>query len=254
VATVRADFAGAEHSWKGYVIRTTGQVDKATRLVSVVVEVPEPFEASETRPPLLPGMFVEVLIEGRVLREGFAVPRDAIHEGNRVWVVEYSEPPIKQLTTARLAAIISEAMIGADPIRSLVSGIKKVEATLSEQWIIPYERLRTEKLTKARLGGLFAGALAGADYLEILTEAAQHIIYELWVVNNARLHIRPLEILRTDKGFAYISSALDHGVHIAVSALDSVTDGMTVRTHSKTRTATNVPDSDISGRELEGVD
>jgi RND family efflux transporter MFP subunit len=100
-ATVKADFAGAEHSWAGYVARTTGQVDRTSRMVSVVVEVPKPFDTSAGKPPLLPGAFVEVFIEGKVLKSAVAVPRDAIHGGNNVWLVNDEVLHIHALDIAR---------------------------------------------------------------------------------------------------------------------------------------------------------
>lgn len=135
IANVKADFAGAEHIWRGYITRTTGQIDTKSRLVSVVVEVPQPFDSSSGRPPLLPGIFVEVEIIGKVLKNAVAVPRDAIREGNK-----------------------------------------------------------------------------------------------LWLVNNDRLHIQPLEIVRSDGGFAYVTSSVEDGAMMVVSSLDTVTDGMKVRT------------------------
>ena len=134
IAYVKADFTGAEHIWTGYVTRTTGQIDKASRLISVVIEVPEPFNISKGRPALLPGMFVEVLIQGNVLKGVVAVPRDVIHDGNKVWLV-----------------------------------------------------------------------------------------------NEGRLHIHPLEIVRADKDFAYVTSGLDDGAMIILSSLDTVVEGMKVR-------------------------
>lgn len=86
-AEVKADFAGADHVWEGRVVRTTGQVDTTSRMVSVVVEVKEPFDTTGGRPPLLPGIFVEVLIQGKTLSGVVAVPRDAVREGNKVWTV-----------------------------------------------------------------------------------------------------------------------------------------------------------------------
>ncbi len=137
-ATVKADFAGAEHTWTGYVRRTTGQIDTKSRLVSVVIEVAEPFKPSEGKPALSPGMFVEVLIAGKVLKNAVAVPRDAIRGNNK-----------------------------------------------------------------------------------------------LWLVNNGRLHIQPLEIARSDEDSAYVVSGLDDGAMIVVSSLDTVTDGMKVRIKTK---------------------
>ncbi len=100
-AQVKADFAGSEHIWEGRVVRTTGQVDKTSRMVTVVIEVANPFDTSGGRPPLLSGVFAEVLIEGNILKNAIAVPRDAIREGNRVWVVNEGRLHIRTLEIAR---------------------------------------------------------------------------------------------------------------------------------------------------------
>jgi RND family efflux transporter MFP subunit len=100
-AKIVADFAGAEHTWKGYVVRTAGQVDKTSRMISVVVEVPEPFDARNGRPPLLPGVFAEVLIQGNTLSNAVAVPRDAIREGNQMWLVNSNRLGIRPLKIVR---------------------------------------------------------------------------------------------------------------------------------------------------------
>lgn len=149
IAQVKADFGGAEHTWQGRVVRTTGQVDRTSRMISVVVEVTDPFDTSDGRPPLYPGVFVEVLIEGKVLKNAVAVPRDAVRQGNKVWVVQ-----------------------------------------------------------------------------------------------EGRLQIKTLEIVRADKDFAYAVSGLDDKVLIVVSSLDMVTDGMAVRTQVEDLTEAKQADRD----------
>ena len=101
IVQVKADFAGAEHTWWGRVVRTTGQVDRTSRLISVVVEVPDPFQRSDSMPPLLPGMFVEVLIEGNILKNAIAVPRDAMRNSNEVWVAKDGQLCIQALDIVR---------------------------------------------------------------------------------------------------------------------------------------------------------
>lgn len=86
-AEVQADLAGGRHTWSGHVTRTTGQVDRVSRRVPVVVEVPRPLDGSESRPPLLPGTFVHVRITGKTLHHAVAIPRQAVHEPNRLWLV-----------------------------------------------------------------------------------------------------------------------------------------------------------------------
>ena len=114
IAQVKAKFAGAEHIWWGRVVRTTGQVDKTSRLISVVVEVPEPFDGSDSKPPLLPGMFVEVLIEGNILKNAIAVPRDAMRNSNEVWVAEDGQLNVQPLDIVRADRDFAYARSGLD--------------------------------------------------------------------------------------------------------------------------------------------
>lgn len=87
-AAVSTDFAGARHTWRGRVDRLEGRVDPRSRMVHVVVVVENPFDGGNGRPPLLPGTFVDVVIEGRTLPDVVVVPRHALREGDRVWVVD----------------------------------------------------------------------------------------------------------------------------------------------------------------------
>jgi len=147
IATVKANFAGTQQIWNGYVVRTTGQVDRTSRMISIVVEVPEPFKVTEGKAPLLPGIFAEVSIQGKTLHNAIAIPRDAIRQGNQVWVV-----------------------------------------------------------------------------------------------NGDHLNIKTLQIVRSDKDYAYVASGIDDQVDVIISSLDVAIDGMEIRTES---------DSNVNN-ELEG--
>ncbi len=87
-AEVSVNFAGGRSVWDGRVTRMEAQVDQASRMVHVVVEVPKPYDTSGGRPALLPGSFVDVKINGRILNEVVSVPRHAIRDGHSVWVFE----------------------------------------------------------------------------------------------------------------------------------------------------------------------
>ena len=100
-AVVEMAFAGAEHAWNGYVVRTAGRVDRTSRMVPVIVEVPDPLDIARGKPPLLPGAFVKVSIAGKTLEAAVAIPRDAIHGGNRVWLVNDNQLHIEQLNIVR---------------------------------------------------------------------------------------------------------------------------------------------------------
>jgi RND family efflux transporter MFP subunit len=100
-AIIKTDFAGSVHTWTGRVVRSEGQIDIASRMVNVVVEVANPFELSGSKPPLVPGMFVEVEIEGKTLDNIIKVPRYSVHGPNEIWVDRGGKLYIKQIQVIR---------------------------------------------------------------------------------------------------------------------------------------------------------
>ena len=126
-AEVRASFAGSEHIWHGYVVRTTGQVDKTSRMISVIVEIPDPFKVVDDRPPLLTGVFTEVLIKGRTLGNAIAVPRNAIRKGDHIWLVNGNRLHVRSLKIVRMdrnfAYVVSDFLDGANVIVSSLDAV-----------------------------------------------------------------------------------------------------------------------------------
>ncbi|HIJ67044.1 MAG TPA: efflux RND transporter periplasmic adaptor subunit [Planctomycetes bacterium] len=98
---VVANFAGERHLWAGRVVRAQGRIDSTSRMVNVVVQVADPFEMSNHRPPLTPGMFVEVEIRGKDVEGVIPVPRYAVHNANEVWVAHEGRLRIREVGIAR---------------------------------------------------------------------------------------------------------------------------------------------------------
>ncbi len=82
---VFADAAGGRRIWKGEVVRTRGKIDEKTRMVDIVIRVPDPFGKT---PPLVPGQFAEAQIMGRSIRDAAVIPRAALRGENTVWAVD----------------------------------------------------------------------------------------------------------------------------------------------------------------------
>jgi len=72
---------------RGRVVRLLGDLDPKSRFARLLVEVEDPFGIESHAPPLLAESYVGVEIEGRELRDIVAVPRTALREGGRVWVM-----------------------------------------------------------------------------------------------------------------------------------------------------------------------
>ncbi len=100
-AQISVTFGGTRSTWEGRVTRMEAQVDQSSRMVHVVVEVKDPYAASENRPALLPGTFVDVQISGRTLEGVVPVPRFAIHDGGQVWVFENGKLGVRQVEVLR---------------------------------------------------------------------------------------------------------------------------------------------------------
>jgi len=102
-ATVRLKAADRDLTWKGRVTRLQGQIDLATRTIPMVVEVKDPFKdvVPGKKPPLVPGMFVEVLLKGKLYKDVFKVPRAALHAGN-VYLVTDGKLEIRKVKVVRV--------------------------------------------------------------------------------------------------------------------------------------------------------
>ena len=84
---LRAEFAGQAHSWEGAVVRSEGEIDPQTRMITLVAQVDAPYEAVGDRPPLAVGLFVEATIEGPLVDNVFVLPRSAIQQNDQLYVV-----------------------------------------------------------------------------------------------------------------------------------------------------------------------
>ena len=129
---VTAEFAGGTHCWTGQVVRTRGQIDPVSRMVHVVVEVADPFELSKSKPPLVPGMFVEIDIRGSKIDKIIRIPRFAIRNSGEVWVEKEGELKIVKVEVVRLDrkhAFISGGLTDGDvvivsPLDVVTDGMK----------------------------------------------------------------------------------------------------------------------------------
>ena len=86
---LNSEFAGKNHRWIGYIVRTEGEIDARTRMVHAIAQVKDPYgQGSDlNRPPLAVGMFVEAEIQGKWVKDVFMVPRSVLR-GEQVLVVD----------------------------------------------------------------------------------------------------------------------------------------------------------------------
>ena len=78
--------------WQGMITRAMGEIDPRNRTAHVVVTVIDPLDQEEAATSLLnellPGMFVEVRIQGEELADVIVVPRGALRDNDTVWIAD----------------------------------------------------------------------------------------------------------------------------------------------------------------------
>jgi len=74
--------------WEGRIVRTAGSIDPPTRLVYVYAEVINPYQQS---PPLAIGMFVDAIIDGKTIKDGFLVPNSAINNNSNIYAIDKND-------------------------------------------------------------------------------------------------------------------------------------------------------------------
>ncbi|MDP3330938.1 MAG: efflux RND transporter periplasmic adaptor subunit [Methylococcaceae bacterium] len=86
--SLSAQFAGTLHTWQGRIVRTEGSLDESTGVLYAVVEVQEPYQQKNNRPPLLANLFVQADIAGKAVDNIFALPLSAINASQEVLLVD----------------------------------------------------------------------------------------------------------------------------------------------------------------------
>ncbi|UCG13470.1 MAG: efflux RND transporter periplasmic adaptor subunit [Deltaproteobacteria bacterium] len=143
-ATVKARIAGRDRTWLGKVVRTEGKVDERTRMIDVVVRVAKPYAS---KPPLAMGLFVTVDIQGRTLENVAVIPREALHQGDVVWVLtKDSRIRFRKVDVARLhgdAVTVKDGLENGEivvttPLKAVTDGM--VVRTVSEPSAVSGQR------------------------------------------------------------------------------------------------------------------
>ncbi|MGD8993325.1 MAG: efflux RND transporter periplasmic adaptor subunit [Desulfobacterales bacterium] len=86
-----------EYEHSGTVIKLLGDLEQEGRMARVLIEVRDPLglrRKENTQLPLLIGEYVRLEISGRQLDNVYRIPRSALRDSNRIWVVS-SEDTLK---------------------------------------------------------------------------------------------------------------------------------------------------------------
>ena len=109
-------------------------------MVSLVVQVDNPFDATTGRPPLTPGMFVQGEIMGKHYSSVISIPRHALRTDSQVWLAVQERLKLVSVTVLRLDrehAYISSGLSEGDVVISssidIVTDGMKIRVQLAEK-------------------------------------------------------------------------------------------------------------------------
>jgi len=223
VAQARAELAAAEAELAAAALA----LDRTT--------ITLPFDGVVVSESVDPG---QVVAPGRAVAQVYGTAtvevRVPLDDGELAWFALPTGPG-----TAGAVAEVSARFAGArhtwpgrvvrmegqvDPVSRLVHVVVEV----------PRPFARTEG-RPALMPGTFVDVAIRGTVMKGVVPVPRHALHggrELWVVEDGVLRVREVEVVRADRDTAYLSAGVSDGEAVVVSALDAVTDGMTVRVPS----------------------
>lgn len=119
---LRADFGGRTRRWQGRIVRSEGEVDTRTQMVSLVARVEDPYgqpsadnagddDGTILRPPLTVGLFVDATIRGISRSQVTVLPRSALRGESQVLIVD-DDDRLRYRDVEVIRTLGGEAFIG----------------------------------------------------------------------------------------------------------------------------------------------
>jgi len=107
---LKARIAGREREWRGEIVRTEASIDPNSRFVYAVAQVRDPYRGEA---PLVNGLFVEADIAGRTFDNIARLPRQALHEGDHLLVLD-AENKLRFREVELLQAVDEDVWVRGD--------------------------------------------------------------------------------------------------------------------------------------------
>lgn len=144
---IQGELAGQRWTWRGYVVRTEGEIDPHTRMLRVVARVDDPYARhSSERTPLPMGLFVDAEIVGREVSGAVVLPRAALRDAKHVLVVDAEHRlhfrQVEVLRATQDEVVIGKGLEGGErvctsPLDAVVDGMRVRLAGEPERTVQP---------------------------------------------------------------------------------------------------------------------
>ena len=124
------EISGMPYSWNGNLLRSESKVDQSSQSIFLVAAI-------ENSPPnkkfLVPGVYLKAKIFGKILEETYSLPRSALYDRNKIFVVNEDETisirEIKVIRSSNDIVIVSDGIRNGDlvittPVSNAIDGMK----------------------------------------------------------------------------------------------------------------------------------
>ena len=124
------EISGMPYSWNGNLLRSESKVDQSSQSIFLVAAI-------ENSPPnkkfLVPGVYLKAKIFGKILEETYSLPRSALYDRNKIFVVNEDETisirEIKVIRSSKDIVIVSDGIGNGDlvittPVSNAIDGMK----------------------------------------------------------------------------------------------------------------------------------
>ena len=133
VVNFSATLGSREFSWEGTIVRIDASVDQNTRLIYATAEVRDPYGmAASNGMPIAVGMFVNAEIAGVAARSAFVMPRLALRNQDKVYVInednELEIRTVEVLSTSEDRVLVTSGVsdgerVVTSPVPNAVDGM-----------------------------------------------------------------------------------------------------------------------------------
>ena len=133
LVTFSATLGAREYQWEGAIVRIDASIDQETRLIYATAEVRDPYGlAANEGMPIAVGMFVNAEIEGVAEQSAFVMPRLALRNRDKVYVInennELEIRTVEVLSTSEERVLVTSGVNEGDrvvtsPVPNAVDGM-----------------------------------------------------------------------------------------------------------------------------------
>jgi RND family efflux transporter MFP subunit len=114
VEVILTDALGNENrpsgtTWHARIVRTEGTLDETSRELFAIARVDDPFGIDSKNPELRIGQPVRARVQGKILKDVFAIPRTALRGVNRIYLIDPAGPRGPAIRKAEIQPVWSTA-------------------------------------------------------------------------------------------------------------------------------------------------